>query len=163
MCVCVVFMYLSEFSLFNETFLDGHFLLLYKHATGESIVAAPPDPFIKTKFVFFLFAGFALKISAAFTTRSLVEQLLPILFVFFFRQIAFIFRNYHFLFVSLYLHTFLYGGGRKFRTISFLVDGSTPQHKTHIIRIHLLIRDRLVSTATVFLFCCYCNSYPLNC
>lgn len=168
MCVCCIYVFECFPFLFNETFLlMVIFATVQTRNAGESIVAAP-DPF--TKFVFF-YMVFALKISAAFTTRSLVEQLLQILFVF----LSCVYRKLHLffvttIFVSIYLHLFLlYGEERKFRTISsllfFLVEEfNTPQCNTHHSHSPLLIRDRLISIATVVLFCCYCcNPYKLNC
>lgn len=169
MCVCVVFMYLSvfPFCLMKRSSWWSFFATVQTRNAGESIVAAP-DPF--TKFVFF-YMVFALKISAAFTTRSLVEQLLQSLFVF----LSCVYRKLHLffvttIFVSIYLHLFFIWRGKEvpYNLIIALLlevgEFNTPQCNTHHSHSPLLIRDRLISIAIVVLFCCCCcNPYKLNC
>lgn len=166
MCVCVVFMYLSVFPLFNETFL---LMVIFCYCTNTQrgwINCCRPWSVYKNK-VCVLFTGFALKISAAFTTRSLVEQLLPFLFVFlsiFYRKLHLFFVTT--IFVSIYLHLFFTfflfiwrGKEVPYNLIIALLllleveelFNTFTQCNTHYSHSPLLIRDRLVSIATVVL------------
>lgn len=165
MCVCVVFMYLSVFPLFNETFL---LMVIFCYCTNTQrgwINCCRPWSVYKNK-VCVLFTGFALKISAACTTRSLVEQLLPFLFVFlfiFYRKLHLFFVTT--IFVSIYLHLLFFflfiwrGKEVPYNLIIALVllleveelFNTFTQCNTHYSHSPLLIRDRLVSIANVVL------------
>lgn len=139
-CIWVFFLLLL---LFNETrSLMVIYLLLYKHATGEWTVAAPWSVY-KNKVL-------RLKNISSVITRSLVEQLLQFLFVFFFLFFASVERtsvqklrrafccNYRFVFV-LYIYIFLWRGKEVLRTISslFSLVHTTITHTLfHLISSH---------------------------
>lgn len=117
MCVCVC---LCISYVFHDFPLMVIFFATVQTRNGW-INCCPPEPFTKENKVFFLFS-FRLKNISSFTTRSLVEQLLQFLFVFFhvpaWNCIVFC-RNYSVFFFFFSIFT-IYGGGRKFRTISSL-------------------------------------------
>lgn len=111
-------MYFLCFSWFS---VDGHFFC-YCTNTQRVNKLLPPWTVYKRKQSFFLFS-FRLKNISSFTTRSLVEQLLQFLFVFFhvpaWNCIVFC-RNYSVFFFFFFSIFTIHGGGRKFRTISSL-------------------------------------------
>lgn len=105
---------------------DFPLMVIFCYCTNTQRVneLLPPWTVYKRKqsFLFCLFS-FRLKNISSFTTRSLVEQLLQFLFVFFhvpaLNCIVFC-RNYSVFFFFFFSIFTIHGGGRKFRTISSL-------------------------------------------
>lgn len=159
MYVCIWVFYLLL--LFNETrSLMVIYLLLYKHATGEWTVAAPWSVY-KNKVL-------RLKNISSVITRSLVEQLLQFLFVFFFlffcecgthipQKLRRAFCcNYRFVFV-LYIYIFFMEGKGSSPYNLIIVFIGAHHNNSHTLSSHLItsssfhIRDRLVFNAFLIL------------